>query len=201
MLGVKSKWQIEKTMQGWRIFSTERLQVVHWGEQIADAAARSALESAIVDLLSPAVLEYLPADLSLTGDEDAIEDWIAERDEAGQVYTVRLAGSSDLLGLLFLALHTDGDDEDEDDEANPSQEDDSGSAVLMIGYIIAEPEWGQGYASELVEGVLGGLDELGHPTVRAGVANDNDASARVLIKNGFTLKDSLSSDHLDMFEL
>ncbi|MGB7317866.1 MAG: GNAT family N-acetyltransferase [Planktotalea sp.] len=177
------------------------MQVVHWGEQIADAAARSALESAIVDLLSPAVLEYLPADLSLTGDEDAIEDWIAERDEAGQVYTVRLAGSSDLLGLLFLALHTDGDDEDEDDEANPSQEDDSGSAVLMIGYIIAEPEWGQGYASELVEGVLGGLDELGHPTVRAGVANDNDASARVLIKNGFTLKDSLSSDHLDMFEL
>lgn len=183
-------------------FSTERLEVVHWGEQLENAAGSETLKQEIVELLTPAVLEFLPAELSVPGGEDGIEEWIEEREQSSEVYLVRETGPNPLLGLLFLIILGEDDAEDEEDEParGVASGDEDASQTMMIGYIIAENAWGCGFASELVGGVMGGLDEIGNPTVRGGVASDNDASARVLTKNGFSLVEALSSDDLDMYE-
>jgi RimJ/RimL family protein N-acetyltransferase len=54
-----------------------------------------------------------------------------------------------------------------------------------IGYWIARPYWGQGYATEAAGGVLEVARLLGHGRVSAGHFVDNPASGRVLRKLGF----------------
>jgi len=54
-----------------------------------------------------------------------------------------------------------------------------------LGYWIARPSWGQGYATEAGGGVLEIARLLGHERVYAGHFTDNPASGRVLRKLGF----------------
>ena len=54
-----------------------------------------------------------------------------------------------------------------------------------LGYWIARPFWGQGYATEAGAGVLEIARLLGHGRVHAGHFTDNPASGRVLRKLGF----------------
>jgi RimJ/RimL family protein N-acetyltransferase len=54
-----------------------------------------------------------------------------------------------------------------------------------IGYWIARPFWGRGYATEAAGGVLEVARLLGHRRVNAGHFVDNPASGRVLRKLGF----------------
>ena len=54
-----------------------------------------------------------------------------------------------------------------------------------IGYWIARPFWGQGYATEAAGGVLEIARLLGHRRIHAGHFVDNPASGRVLRKLGF----------------
>lgn len=57
--------------------------------------------------------------------------------------------------------------------------------VVEMGYWIARPHWGQGYATEAGAAVLAIAHTLGHREVRAGHFLDNPASGRVLRKLGF----------------
>ena len=61
--------------------------------------------------------------------------------------------------------------------------DDDGAVEL--GYWIARPFWGQGFASEAGRAVVGIARMLGHRSLRAGHFLDNPASGRVLAKIGF----------------
>lgn len=54
-----------------------------------------------------------------------------------------------------------------------------------IGYWIARPHWGQGYATEAAAAVVEIARLLGHPRVHGGHFVDNPASGRVLRKLGF----------------
>lgn len=54
-----------------------------------------------------------------------------------------------------------------------------------IGYWIARPCWGLGYASEAVRAVVAIARAIGHRQLIAQSFNDNPASARVLQKTGF----------------
>ena len=54
-----------------------------------------------------------------------------------------------------------------------------------IGYWIARPHWGQGYATEAAGAVLRIARTLGHGRIVAGHFADNPASGRVLRKLGF----------------
>lgn len=56
---------------------------------------------------------------------------------------------------------------------------------IEIGYWLARPFWGQGYATEAGRGVLEIARLLGHTRARAGHFVDNPASGRVLRKLGF----------------
>lgn len=58
-----------------------------------------------------------------------------------------------------------------------------GSAEL--GYWIARPYWGRGYATEGARGVIEVARLLGHARIEAGHYLDNSASGRVLRKLGF----------------
>ena len=67
---------------------------------------------------------------------------------------------------------------------------------MEVGYLIGErADWGKGLATEAVERVVAlCFDELGLHKVTSGCFVGNDASARVLVKNGFVLEGTLR-DH------
>lgn len=54
-----------------------------------------------------------------------------------------------------------------------------------LGYWIARPYWGQGYATEAARSVIGVAQMLGHRCISASHFLDNPASGKVLTKLGF----------------
>lgn len=57
---------------------------------------------------------------------------------------------------------------------------------LELGYWIAQPYWGLGYATEAARALVGIARALGHSKIHARHFIDNPASGRVLRKAGFT---------------
>jgi len=60
-----------------------------------------------------------------------------------------------------------------------------GADAVELGYWIARPYWGQGFATEAGRAVLGIARMLGHREVESSHFLDNPASGRVLRKLGF----------------
>ena len=60
-----------------------------------------------------------------------------------------------------------------------------GQPTVELGYWIARPFWGRGFATEAARAALSIARTLGHRQVGAGQFIDNPASARVLHKLGF----------------
>ena len=82
-------------------------------------------------------------------------------------YAVTQTGKDELIGIIDLCRSSPDD-------------------MLEIGYWIAKPFWGQGYASEAGRMILDAAqNHLGVKRVKAGVFADNPASLRVLEKLGF----------------
>ena len=196
MAGQKTNARIEG-------FSTKRLSVSHWGASLKDAGALEILQSNLADLLVPEVLEHLPPSFVLAEEDDgAIAGWIKARDEEAQVYIVRNIAEQDMMGLLFLTGGIAAPDEGDRsaDVASSASEDGTDASILRLGYMFAQSAWGKGYATELIEGLMGNLDQIGRPLVRAGVSTGNVASARVLIKSGFSLVEKLSEREMEIYE-
>ena len=66
---------------------------------------------------------------------------------------------------------------------------------VELGYWIARPWWGRGYATEAARGVLEIARLLGHRRVSAGHFADNPASGRVLRKLGFRPTGAVAERH------
>lgn len=64
-------------------------------------------------------------------------------------------------------------------------EDGGGDGIMEIGYWIARPHWGCGYASEATRAVIEIARTIGCSRIEAGHFVDNPASGRVLRKAGF----------------
>ncbi|WP_323767581.1 GNAT family N-acetyltransferase [Antarctobacter sp.] len=145
-------------------FTTSRLTVRPWETALDDADTRGPLEARLRLLLTPAVLEHLPPGFGPDPGPQGMDRWIALRREKAQVSLIeRDAG---LIGLLFLF----------------SPEGEEGQ---HLGYLLGEAYWGQGYGSELVQGVVAHMRNGPPQSLHAGVTVDNPASARVLLKAGF----------------
>lgn len=77
------------------------------------------------------------------------------------------------------------------------------NGVAELGYWIARPYWGRGYATEAAKAVLGIAKTIGHRHIVAGHFADNPASGRVLTKIGFRatgkteLRESKGRGHAD----
>ena len=66
---------------------------------------------------------------------------------------------------------------------------------VELGYWIARPFWGQGYATEAGRAMLGIARLCGHERLTAGHFLDNPASGRVLEKLGFEPTDVVGTRH------
>ncbi len=152
-------------------FETERLAVSAWGiDAPDDLPARIAL------VLTATTTQFLPPAWQGDYTEDRARRWIGERN--GESPTLLVVGrtTGDAVGLVILF---------EEPRAT-----DPPTIEVRLGYVLAEPHWGRGLASELVGGFVAwcrGEPSIG--SIAGGVEVDNAASARVLTKNGFTLVD------------
>jgi RimJ/RimL family protein N-acetyltransferase len=167
-------------------FETDRLRVENWNGALRDGGGRAALLAALADLLTPAVTKYLPEPMRLAGGPGAIEAWAAARDAESDVFCVRDKQTRALRGLLILGADQDA----------------AGGLTLRLGFLLAESAWGQGYATELVHGLVAWCEsqELSGQLL-GGVEPQNAASAAVLIKAGFSRDAGMSSGDTDMFRL
>lgn len=103
--------------------------------------------------------------------EDRASRWIEERDRDGATLLVVERSSQMAIGLVILFESDDGR---------------LGRSV-RIGYLLAESVWGQGLASELLEGFVDWCRTVEIASIVGGVERENFASQRVLEKNGFTV--------------
>jgi len=73
-----------------------------------------------------------------------------------------------------------------------------GESIIQVGYVLAKPAWGKGYASEMAEAVLGyGFRELRLPRIAAMTSKHNHASQRVLQKIGLERRGERAFPHPD----
>jgi len=168
-------------------FETSRLSVRPWRDDLDNDPRRENLYKELAAILTPDVLRHLPEPLQITDAPDAITRWVADRDAESDVYTVHAQGPDTLLGLLILVEFPEPD-------AGGTRH------TIHLGFLFAENQWGKGYASELIDGLVHWTQNRNHRVqLLGGVAKDNPASARVLQKAGFVRIAEMSDDETDMF--
>lgn len=153
-------------------FASSRLEASEWH---STANAKEDLSAVIAQMLTPAVTRTLPDEWQGPYSQDDARDWIIERDSEGATLLVREIDSDEPVGLMILS---------------ESAVDDTDQIDVRLGYLLSEGAWGRGFASEMVEGFVAWCRS--QPQVRSiagGVEHGNDASARVLINNGFEAAD------------
>ncbi len=142
-------------------YETDRLTVRH----LSGRFDRTTLAAEFTALLSPLVLRPLPMSLQLGSGPDAVISWIDARMTESDLCLVRTRVDGALIGALL--------------SVQPDQD-----GPIHLGYLFGEAAWGRGYGSEMLRGLVA---QSKGQHLRAGVARDNPASARVLEKAGFHL--------------
>ena len=161
-------------------FQTARLAVTHWEPVIEGRTTRARLVDDLPNLLTDAVTAELPPALHLP--QGRAQDWIDARLSESDVYLVQDRGTARLIGLMILG--------------SPPAKDEP---ALHLGYLLGEFAWGQGFASELVQGVVRASKSIAPLCLIAGVGVQNPASSRVLTKAGFARDPACSTPDTDIF--
>lgn len=147
------------------LFKTKRLRIERNIEFNKKKFAKE-----ILNILTSKVTEYLPDSWQEVNSIGDSLKWICDRYDEGTFLTVRLLLSGELVGLIFLY-------EPETEEKYRE---------LMFGYLISESNWGQGYGTELINGLVEWCKVSGTiKSLSGGVARKNVGSIRVLEKCGF----------------
>ena len=157
-------------------FETDRLSVAHWADTIAAPVALRNLATNLPDLLTSYVIAHLPPFFDLT--DQNIDQWIDARDAESDTYLIRETGTDAIIGLMFLTPPFNND--------------------IHLGYLLGQAAWGQGYASELLAGLMLHVPKTGFRLL-GGVGRENPASAHVLRKTGFQLVPELNDTETEMF--
>ena len=147
-----------------RSFATRRLRVMDWHSVAVD------LPQVVQTLLSDAVTAPLPEAWRGPYSEARSQAWIRDRDADGITLLAQRRGSEPVIGLLLL---------------HDSVHEEEVRRELRVGYLIAESHWGQGFASELLAGLVEWARMQSYTSIVAGVARQNAPSRRVLEKCGF----------------
>lgn len=181
--GVAEKTRLAKVSK--LCFETGRLTVHPLNDALKTEKMPARLHEAFAGLLTPDVLKHLPPALSLTDGEDAIERWIDARTQESVCFLINHRTEDVILGLMILVFDTE-----------PAR-----VPGIQLGYPFLQSVWGQGYATELVTGLLGACRSLGPIRIHGGVSKGNPASARVLSKLGFVPQPELASDETEVFSI
>ena len=107
-----------------------------------------------------------------------MDQWIDARDAESDIYLIRETGTDAFIGLMFLTPPFNND--------------------IHLGYLLGQSTWGQGFASELLTGLVLHVPKTGFRLL-GGVGRENPASAHVLRKTGFQLVPELSDTETEMF--
>lgn len=151
-------------------FETKRLVVGEWHSILAAESRIEDLAPVVCALLTDRVTAPLPSAWHGPYTLERARCWIEARDREGPTFLVVARTDARPVGLMFLF---------------ESGTDDTSGVQVRLGYLLAESAWGDGLATELVEGIVGWCGRNRVATIVAGVRRDNLASQRVLEKNGF----------------
>lgn len=109
----------------------------------------------------------MTASMSEPMTREAALEWIERRTSPDQhVFAILLENSGDFIGSIGLG--------------GPREQ-------PHLGYWLGRQHWGQGYATEAVQGLIEYARFLGIPALQADTFPNNPASARVLQKAGFSI--------------
>lgn len=143
-------------------YQTSRLQI----SEIFNSKQEPDFLISVVGVLTPKVVENLPPYFQNINSIASGQKWLEQIISDGRLFIVKLADESHLIGFVFL-----------------SSENASGA---HIGYLLGESYWGNGYATEILKGLIDFIELEGKIThLIAGVATDNEASIKLLHKLGF----------------
>lgn len=158
-------------------FESDRLTVKGW--HTLDDTHPVPLADIVCLMLTAPVTDSLPEDWRGPYSRQRADEWIAARDNEGDTLIALDKATQQPVGLWFL-------------HEVPGQGPDN--VEIRIGYLLSEPHWGRGLATELI-GAFVRWCETNRPgsVIVAGVAASNPASIAVLRKNGFTLASAEST--------
>ncbi|WP_076408483.1 GNAT family N-acetyltransferase [Shewanella sp. UCD-KL12] len=168
-------------------FSSSRLDVSAC-PNLVQYDAFDELARSVIEILTPNVTTSLPPGWDNIHSLEQAKSWLKDRVEECTCLLVRKRESGQVIGFIFLYSEHNG--------AEP--------LTLHLGYLIAETEWGQGFASEIIQALVQWLKSLAKesqtkqdlPSIRGiigGVESSNLASIAVLVKNGFSLCEQAST--------
>ena len=153
-------------------FETERLLVKEWHTLSFHDWQQQELANVVATVLTEPVTRSLPPSWQGRYTVERAREWIAERDAEGVTLLVIDKTTQQAVGLMIL-FETDAEDSRD-------------SIEVRLGYLLSEPAWGKGLASELVSGFVNWCREhVSISSIAGGVARENSASRRILEKNGF----------------
>ena len=161
-------------------FETARLSVAEWHVQTNDGVS---LVEIVREMLTPDVMEQLPESWQGPYSAQRAMNWIHDRDNEGTQLLALSSKTQEPVALLL--MH---------EEAPAS----APPAELRVGYLVAELQWGRGFASELLGGLIDWARASGVASIVAGVAAGNIASIRVLEKCGLTQVEDESPDSTEL---
>ncbi|MFN3233874.1 MAG: GNAT family N-acetyltransferase [Gammaproteobacteria bacterium] len=166
-------------------FETERLKVGEWHAFLNNNTWQNQTLSSIVsEILTEDVTKTLPSNWRGSYEEKRSEEWIKSRDLEGPTLLAVDKINHQAIGLIILF-----------ESANSLE-----NIELQVGYLVAVSSWGQGFASEMLQGFIDWCQEQNAIScLRAGVSNSNSQSIRVLEKTGFFLSDSKSEEESEQF--
>lgn len=151
-------------------FNTNRLAVKSRKFCVTPPLSELKFAEKILEILTIKVTESLPTDWQdINNVKDAI-NWMHERELQSIFLVMQLITNNEVIGFIFL---------DESYSHNNLID-------LRLGYLLGESFWGYGYATEVIEGLVGWCEKSKQiRSLKGGIAIDNIASIKVLEKNGF----------------
>lgn len=144
-------------------YQTSRLQI----SEILSSNQEPDFLASIMEVLTPKVVANLPLYFQNVDSISSAQEWLQKTTSDGRLFIVNLKSDYKTIGFVFLSTGNNG--------------------VTHIGYLLGELNWGKGYATELIQGLIQFIESEAQITrLIAGVAKDNIASITLLNKLGFT---------------
>jgi len=143
-------------------YQTSRLQI----NEIISSNQESDFLVSIIEVLTPKVVTNLPPYFQNVNTISLAQEWLETIISDGRLFTVNLVDDCNTVGFVFLSTENNGD--------------------THIGYLLGEINWGKGFATELLKGLIKFLESEARITrLIAGVAKENFVSIKLLNKLGF----------------
>ncbi|WDE14298.1 GNAT family N-acetyltransferase [Thalassomonas haliotis] len=165
------------------LFASKRLTTRRGRDLLAQE--KPALVDAVLALLTPKVVETLPEYFHGINNRPKALHWLQRTLAEGELLVVQLKARQQI--IAFILLHSE----------ERSTEETKTDTELHIGYLLAQPYWGKGYASEMLISLIEYFqDKKTISALNAGVAASNGASISLLEKCGFCRVKSHSKESL-----